>query len=75
MARPDDEWPAYDVFVGYLLLDALIANTDRDAWNRASVFQAASGLRYSWHPASIDGFGPQRRGDRQPPALANLPPR
>lgn len=30
-----EEWPAFDVFVGYLLFDAWIANTDRHARNWA----------------------------------------
>jgi hypothetical protein len=42
---PYDQWPAYDVFVGYLLLDALIANTDRHAWNWG-VLQAPSGALF-----------------------------
>lgn len=38
------EWPAYDVFCGYLVFDAWIANTDRHALNWA-VMQSVDGDR------------------------------
>lgn len=37
-----EDWPAFDVFVGYLVLDAWIANTDRHAENWA-VLQSPAG--------------------------------
>lgn len=33
VGTPYEAWPAFDVFAGYMVLDALIANTDRHAHN------------------------------------------
>lgn len=40
------EWPAFDVWAGYLVLDALIANTDRHAHNWGVVLDEDSGATY-----------------------------
>lgn len=37
------DWPAFDVFAGYLLLDAWVANTDRHAINWGALQDPASG--------------------------------
>ncbi|CDO91199.1 hypothetical protein AWC29_01210 [Mycobacterium triplex] len=56
---PYEAWPAFDVFVGYLVLDAWIVNTDRHAYNWALV-QAPSGvmrLAHSFDHGSALGSG------------------
>jgi hypothetical protein len=56
---PYESWPAFDVFVGYLMLDAWIANTDRHAYNWA-LLQSPSGdlrLAHSFDHGSALGSG------------------
>ncbi|MGV8871767.1 MAG: hypothetical protein ACOH2Q_04520 [Rhodococcus sp. (in: high G+C Gram-positive bacteria)] len=38
-----DSWPSFDVFAGYLVFDALIANTDRHAYNWGVLQNPATG--------------------------------
>ncbi len=40
------DWPAFDVWAGYLMLDAWIANTDRHAHNWGVVQDPTSGATY-----------------------------
>ncbi|MGC4960050.1 hypothetical protein [Gordonia sp. DT101] len=40
------DWPAFDVWVGYLMLDAWIANTDRHAHNWGVLQDPVSGATY-----------------------------
>lgn len=40
------DWPAFDVWVGYLVLDAWIANTDRHAHNWGLLQDQATGATY-----------------------------
>ncbi|OBJ81114.1 hypothetical protein [Mycobacterium sp. 1245852.3] len=56
---PYEDWPAFDVFAGYLVLDAWIVNTDRHAYNWALI-QAPDGvtrLAHSFDHGSALGSG------------------